>query len=120
MMISNEYQFYLLINFSSKHFINNSVGFCAIENNNSISAFFIPLNIRVGIFITNNDYFKNSDYIIIKPDENSKADSINNKICITKKLIGNDFILGRDKDLVISCIDFIKKLKDYIFNKIKL
>ena len=101
-MMGNEYQFYPLINFSSKIFINNSVGFCAIKskNNNSIIAFFIPLNFRVGIFITNDDNFKNSNSIIIRPDETDKVDFLNNKICITEKEIGNGFIFGDNKELI--------------------
>ncbi len=93
MMLGNEYQFYPLINFSSKHFINNSVGFCVIEKDNFINAFFIPLNLRVGIFITNDDYFKNLDYTIIKPDEDDKIDLINKRTCITEKKLATDSYL---------------------------
>ena len=109
--IGAEYQFYPLINFSSKLFINNSVGFCAIENNASMTAIFIPLNSRVGIYITNDDNFHNSDYLFIKPDRNDKVDFINKKICETEKEMGNGFIFGDNKELVTPYIDYIKKYK---------
>ncbi len=113
-MIGDEYRFYPLINLSSKHFINNSVGFCAIENKNNITAFFIPLDFRVGILITNDDYLNGSDFTFIDPNGINKADLINKKICITEKEIGNGFIFGESKELVTPYIDYIKKIKDYL------
>ena len=108
--IGAEYQFYPLINFSAKHFLNNSVGFCTIENNASMTAIFIPLTSRVGIYITNDDNFHNSDYLFIKPDRNDKVDFINKKICKTEKEMGNGFIFGKNKELVPPYIDYIKKI----------
>lgn len=109
-MIGAEYQFYPLINFSSKHFLNNSVGFCAIENNASINAFFLPLYSRAGILIANYDNFHNSNYLIIEPDRNDKVDLINKKICKTEKEMGNSFIFGYNEELVTPYIDYIKKI----------
>lgn len=110
-MIGDNYRFYPLVNLTSIHLINNSVGFGLLINSNHEISFFIPLNIRVGILITNETTLKDSDFTYIGPNGTNKTDLLNKRICYAEKVIGNGFIFGDNKELVASYIDFIKQLK---------
>ena len=47
----------------------------------------------------------------IESNEDEKVHRMNKVICRTEKVIGNGFIFGDVKELVISYINFIKNLK---------
>mgnify|MGYP004477902887 CR=1 FL=1 len=78
-----------------------------INNNHEIS-FFIHLNFRVGILITNEKTLKDSDFTYIEPNETNKADLLNKIICNTEKVSGNGFIFGDSKEVIVPYISFIK------------
>lgn len=110
-IIGDEYSFYPLINFSNTHFINNSIGFGFLINKEKKISIFIPLNFKIGLLITNNQEIEKSEMTYIESNEDEKVHRMNKVICRTEKVIGNGFIFGDVKELVISYINFIKNLK---------
>lgn len=110
-IIGDEYSFYPLINFSDTHFINNSIGFGFLINKEKKISIFIPLNFKIGLLITNNQEIEKSEMTYIESNEDEKVHRMNKVICRTEKVIGNGFIFGDVKELVISYINFIKNLK---------
>ena len=72
---------------------------------------FIPLNFKIGLLITNNQEIEKSEMTYIESNEDEKVHRMNKVICRTEKVIGNGFIFGDVKELVISYINFIKNLK---------
>ena len=110
-IIGESYSFYPLLNLSSINFINNSVGYSILINQNEKISFFIPLTTNKGILITNNENLKNKEWTYIEKDALESIEHMNKTICRTEKVIGNGFIFGDAKVLVKSYIDYIKKIK---------
>ena len=106
-MIGNSYDFYPVINFSRTLFINNSIGFGMKINKNKEVSIFIPLNIRVGILITNDLKIEEDEFYYIEPTNTDQANNINIWICNIEKYMGNGFIFGTPKELIASYINHL-------------
>lgn len=115
-MIGDNYKFYPIINLSEIHFINNSIGLGIQQQLDKCFSFYIPLNIKVGILVSNSKIFENIDRIYIK--SNDFADKLNKSICFTEKEIGNGFIFGENEVTLLPYIDIIKKLTECQTNNI--
>ena len=87
-IIGESYSFYPLLNLSSINFINNSVGYSILINQNKKISFFIPLTTNKGILITNNENLKNKEWTYIEKDALESIEHMNKTICRTEKVIG--------------------------------
>lgn len=109
-MTRSNYSIYLVENQSKEFFINNSVGFCIITvcngKNNSI---FIPLNNKLGLLASSDDYYKQTLFVVTADD--IAVNSLNRRICINECQIGNDFIFGNNEQLLNPYISFTRNLK---------
>lgn len=109
-IIGDNYKFFPLINFSNEHFINNSLGFGIMINKDKEISIVILLNRRLGILVSNNQEFGDSELFYIEPEGYKKAITINNCICKLEKNLGNGFIFGESKEIVEKYTEYIKKL----------
>ena len=108
--LGDDYSVYPLMNYANSNFINNSIGFCMIENSGKVDYIFIPFDIKRGLIISSNEEIKNNFGLVINPGENWKVDTINKHICRMESLYGNGFIFGIQQDQVEKYVDILNEM----------
>ena len=110
--LGEKHFFYPLINFSEKLFINNSIGFCVMINENNEYSLVIPLNTKLAIaVIPEKMHPGNKNSFFIDCGEEGKVDTINKSIVYLEKIFGNGFFFGQDEVEIEEYVKFFNNIK---------